>query len=247
MWAVFWLVLAACVSHGQEPLIVSAAVSLSEALAAIAEAHIKAGGAPLRFNFAASNVLARQIVNGAPVDVFISADAAQMDIAQQASAIDPATRADVVRNRLAVLMRAGQTAPVRDERDLRNPDIRRIAIGSPDAVPAGVYAREWLQAARVWNEIEHKIVPVGSVRASLAAVENESVDAAIVYESDTLQARSSSIAFVVTSGGPQIAYPAAVVARSRRSDDARRFVEFLRSRTAQEIFRRYRFQPISSP
>jgi molybdate transport system substrate-binding protein len=247
MWAAVWLVLAGFVSQGAQPLTVSAAVSLSEALASIAEAHQKAGGASVRFNFAASNVLARQIVNGAPVDVFISADAAQMDVAQRASAIDPATRVDVVGNRLAVLVRAGAKAVVREVRDLRNPDIRRIAIGSPEAVPAGVYAREWLQASRVWDEIEHKIVPVGSVRAALGAVENESVDAAIVYESDTLQARSSSIAFIVATEGPRIAYPAAVVARTRRPDDARRFVEFLRSRAAQDIFRRYRFQPISSP
>ena len=240
-----WLALAGLISL-TPPLTVSAAVSLSEVLAAIAAEYEKAGGAPVRFNFAASNVLARQIANGAPVDVFISADAVQMDVAQRAGAIDAATRVDIVANRLAVLVRAGAGVTVRNVGDLANPGIRRIALGNPDAVPGGVYARQYLRELSLWTELEKKIVPTSTVRAALAAVENGSVDAALVYETDTLQARTAAIAFIVTSGGPRITYPAAVVSRSPRADEARKFLEFLRSRAAGEIFRRSRFQPLSS-
>jgi molybdate transport system substrate-binding protein len=241
MSAFIWLLLTA-VLHSQPPLTVSAAISLTEALTEIAEAYEHAGGGPVRFNFGASNVLARQIVNGAPVDVFISADEAQMDVVERAGLIDPASRSELVTNRLAVLVRKEIAAPVREARGLAHPEIRRIAIGNPDAVPAGVYARQWLTDAGVWSTIEEKIVPVGSVRAALAAVESGSVDAAIVYRSDTLQVRSASVAFVVTSGAPRISYPAAIVKRTTRRDEATRFLAFIRGDgKAKMIFIKHKF------
>lgn len=225
MPAVIWLLLAGLTASPQRPLTVAAAISLTEALTEIGQAY----GEPVRFNFAASNVLARQIVNGAPVDLFISADEAQMDVVQRAGRIDPATRVVLLRNFLAVLVRAGFPVPVREARDLTGSGIRRIAIANPDAVPAGVYARRWLRDAGVWGEIEKKVVPVGSVRAAAAAVENGSVDAAIVYRSDTTHVRSAAVAFVVVSGGPRISYPAAVVAGTPRREEALRFLAFLQS------------------
>jgi molybdate transport system substrate-binding protein len=241
MWPAVWLLLASLVSTGQTPLTVSAAVSLTDALTEIGNAFQAAGNPPVRFNFASSNALARQIGNGAPVDVFISADAAQMDVVERAGRIDPATRSDVIANRLVVLVRAGAVVPVRTVQDLTRAEVRRIAIGNPDAVPAGVYAREWLRASGIWDAIHKKIVPVGSVRAALAAVENGSVDAAIVYVSDTAQMRAAAVAFVVTSGAPRIVYPAAVLNRTRRRADALRFLAFLGGDTAKTIFIRHRF------
>ena len=240
-----WLLLAALVPPVETPLTVSAAVSLTEALSEISVAYEAAGGVPVRFNFAASNVLARQIVNGAPADVFVSADAVQMDVAERAGAVDTATRVNIIGNRLAVLVRAGLPVAVRGPRDLAQPDIRRISLGNPDAVPAGVYAREFLRAAGVWESIERKVVPVSSVRAALAAVETGSADAAIVYETDTLQAHSAQVAFVASAAGPDIVYPAAVVSRTRRRQDSLRFIAYLQSAAAVRVFRRYRFHPIA--
>lgn len=222
-----WLLLASFFP-AQPPLTVSAAVSLTEALTEIGEAYQNSGGGPVRFNFAASNVLARQIVNGAPVDVFISADEAQMDVVERAGLIDPASRFELVTNQLAVLVRKGIAAPIREARGLANPEIRRIAIGNPDAVPAGVYARQWLTGAGVWSEIEKNVVPVSSVRAALAAVESGSVDAAVVYRSDTAHVRSASVAFVVTSGGPRISYPIAILKRTMLRDESMKFLTFVR-------------------
>ena len=242
MAAATWLLIAALVAPAETPITVSAAVSLTEALTEIAETYEAAGGARPRFNFAASNVLARQIVNGAPVDVFISADEAQMDVVQRAGRVDPSTRFELLQNFLAVVLREGAANPVSQARDLQHPAIRRIAIGNPEAVPAGVYARRWLQDAGVWGDIQKKVVPVGSVRAALAAVESGSADAAIVYRSDTAHLRKASVALVVVSGGPRISYAAAIIAGTPRREAALQFLTFLRSNhMARKIFIDHKF------
>jgi molybdate transport system substrate-binding protein len=224
---------------------VSAAISLTDALESIAQEYAKAGGGPVRFNFAGSNTLARQLVNGAPADVFISADEAQMDVAAQAGAIDPATRVDLLSNHLAVVART-----VRDAKDLAGPAVRHIALADPAAVPAGVYARRYLEATGLWSKVSDRIVPVANVRAALAAVVNGSVDAAIVYESDTLTAPSlTAIAVGAMANGvdlPRIVYPAAIVSRSTNRAAADRFLTFLRGPQASAVFARYRFIPLSS-
>jgi len=227
-----------------DPLTVSAAISLTDALEAAARAFVAAGGHPVRFNFGGSNTLARQIVSGAPVDVYISADEMQMDVVARAGAIDPASRVDLVGNRLAIMTRAG-LAPVSDPHALARPEIRRIAVGDPAAVPAGVYARKFLQAAGLWERLQPKTVPVSNVRAALAAVENGSVDAAIVYESDTIVA-TGAVATAIVSGpaAPRIVYPAAIVTGSRNRAQAERFLSFLRGPEAAAIFKRYRFIPL---
>lgn len=232
-------------SNIEEPLTVSAAVSLTESLEAVGKVYLAAGGAPVRFNFAGSNVLARQLVNGAPADVFISADEAQMDVAAAAGAIDAGSRVDLLGNRLAVIVRP-DNRPVREIRELLRTDIRRVALGDPSAVPAGVYARQYLRALGVWDAIEGKVVPVGNVRAAVAAVENGSADAAIVYETDAALSRTAITALVVSGpGAPRIVYPAAIVAGSRQRDGARRFLSFLRGAEASAVFRKFRFIPLA--
>ena len=223
------------------PVLVSAAISLTDALREIEPAYAAAGGGPVHFNFAASNVLARQIANGAPADLFISADLTQMDYAERAGAIDAATRRPLLGNRLAVVTptgRGGITAP----RDLAAPTVRRIAIGDPAAVPAGRYARDYLERAGLWAAVQPRLLPLANVRAALAAAESGGADAAIVYESDAIASRRVRTAFVVPAAdGPAIVYPAAVVARTRRRAEALRLLEFLASPPARAIFARHGF------
>lgn len=233
----------------QPPLTVSAAISLTDALEAIAQAYAEHGGGPVRFNFAGSNVLARQLVNGAPADVFISADAAQMDVAARGGAIYADSRIDLLGNRLAVIARPPSTGgvPMRHLEDLLAPEVRRIALGDPAAVPAGVYARDFLKAIDMWSRLEPKVVPVANVRAALAAVQNGSAQAAIVYETDAALSTAATTAFVISGPhAPRIVYPAAVVARSRQPDAARRFLRFLRGSVAATIFRRCGFTPLAT-
>jgi len=121
----------------------------------------------------------------------------------------------------------------------------RGAGALPAAVPAGVYARDYLRATGVWAQLESKVVPVANVRAALSVVENGSADAAIVYETDVALSKSVTTAFLVTGPhAPRIAYPAAIVSRSRQADAARRFLAFLRGAKATEMFRQFGFTPM---
>jgi molybdate transport system substrate-binding protein len=225
------------------PLLVSAATSLTDVLEEVAKSYAAAGGGLVRFNFGGSNALARQIVNGAPADVFISADEAQMDVVQKAGSIVPGSRIDLVSNRLVVAAPADRAAFVRARFADAPPEIRRLALGDPEAVPAGVYARRYLESKGLWKPYEPRIVPSANVRAALVAVENGAADAAIVYLTDMSIARTATIAFEVPPDqGPRIVYPAAVVARSSNADEAKRFLAFAAGREAAEIFRRYKFQ-----
>jgi len=228
----------------RQPIVVSAAISLTDALQEIQKAYTAAGGSPVRFNFAASNVLARQIANGAPVDLFISADEVQMDYAQRAGAIDQTTRRHLLGNRLAVVTPRGGAETFTSAHDLLTPRVRRIAIGDPAAVPAGAYAKAYLERAGVWGALRTKLVPLASVRAALGAAESGSVDAAIVYESDAAASGKVQLAYVFPeSGGPPIRYPAAITAHTKHRAAAETFLAFLRGPDARAIFLRFRFIP----
>ena len=242
--AVWTAVLAALALQGvtaPQPITVAAAVSLTEALEEIARAYSSAGGAQVRFNLAGSNVLARQIVSGAPADVFISADDAQMDVVEKAGALVPGSRVVIVENQLAVVSTPDRVDFVRREFARAPAEIRRLAIGDPAAVPAGVYARRYLEAKGLWTSYEPRIVPTTNVRAALTAVETGAVDAAIVYVTDLAAARTAVLALTVPPAeGPRIVYPGALVATSRNAE-AKRFLEFLSSPDATAIFTRHKF------
>ena len=221
---------------------VSAAVSLTEALTAAAKAYEGARGGPVRFNFAASNVLARQIVNGAPVDLFISADAAQMDLVEKADLVRGGSRVDLLTNRLAVVVANDRPRTLASIAELASPTFRRIAIGDPAAVPAGVYAKQYLEGEGLWSKVASRIVPTGSVRAALAAVESGAADAAIVYRTDARVSTRASIAFLVPADrGPKIVYPAAIVRTAAQPEEARRFLDFLRSVPGVNVFEQFGF------
>ena len=229
------LAVAMLLPAGQAPaekrITVSAAVSLTDAMGAAAEAYSRTGRG-VRFNFGASNVLARQIVNGAPVDVFISADEAQMDVVRRRSAAGGA-RVPLLRNQLAVAVPSDRPRTFRSVREIADPAFKRIAIGNPAAVPAGVYAKAYLQKEGLWQAVEARIVPTGSVRAALAAVESGAADAAIVYRTDVRVSPKVTVAWTVpVPDGPRIVYPGAVIGTTTAADEAQRFLDFLRSDVA---------------
>jgi molybdate transport system substrate-binding protein len=230
-----------------EPLLVSAAVSLSDVLEEIAAAWRAQGGGDVRFNFGPSNALARQIVRGAPVDVFVSADEAQMDVVDRAGLLSPGSRFPVTGNRLAVIARPGQADVVRVAFPKAGPAIRRLALGDPAAVPAGVYARQYLERLGLWGAFDGRIVPTASVRAARAAVENGAADAAIVYASDLqTSTRTAAAILVPIADAPRIVYPGAVVRASRQPELAHRFLTFLRSPDAAAAFARHGFAALEA-
>jgi len=227
----------------QSEVVVSAASSLAEVLEDLARRHERAAGDRVVLNLAASNTLARQIDAGAPVDLFVSANEAQ--IASIARWLVPGTRVEMVSNALAIAVPADRARRFESIGDLMGPDIRRIAIGDPDAVPVGVYARRHLQAAGLWDGLAAKIVPAGSARLALAAVEAGAVDAAIVYRTDLASTTGAVEAYGVPVGdGPRIVYVGALVRDGPNTAGAARFLEFLRGAEAAAAFASAGFVPL---
>lgn len=219
-------------------IVVAVAASLADVMSELARRHEQATGQAVRLNVGGSNFLARQIVEGAAsaADVFVSADDVQMDVAAKAGRLVAGTRANLLTNRLVVVGRPGGSVAVAGARDLAGAAVRRVALGNPDSVPAGVYARRWLEGRGVWAAVAPKVVPTVTVRAALAAARAGRVDAAVVYATDAATAPSLPVLYRVPAGDtPPIVYPVAVVAGPRQ-DAATRFVAFLRSAEAMPVF-----------
>lgn len=221
-----------------------AAASLSDALKEIVPRYEAASGDKLRLNLGASSTLALQIRNGAPADVFFSADEAKMDELARAGLLVADTRVSLLSNTLVIVVHVDDGPAIASPVDLAGPAIRRIALAEPQTVPAGVYAKQWLQKITLWRQVVDRVVPTENVRACLAAVEAGNVDAGIVYKTDALISRKVKIAFEVAGGeGPAISYPLAVVKGSRHATEARRLAAWLASPEARAIFAQYGFLP----
>jgi len=224
------------------PLVVSAAMSLRQVMVDIGQAYEAAGGERVAFNFGPSNSLARQIIEGGPVDVFVSADEAQMGAAEAAGALLAGTRIVLLSNQIAVIVPADRARRLASVRDLIDPGFARIAVGDPDAVPVGVYARQYLESVGLWAALGPRLVPVTSVRAAVGAVENGGADAAIVYRTDARLSSIVAIAFEVPlDAGPAIRYPAAVVRATKRPEAARAFLRYLGQPAARTLFEQQGF------
>ena len=223
---------------------VYAAASLSDSLRDIAKTYEPASGNKLHFNLAASSTLALQITQGAPADVFFSADEAKMDDLANAGLIAADTRRSVLSNALVIVVNADGGAVISGPADLAKPAIVRIALAEPQTVPAGIYAKEWLQKNGLWKKVIDKVVPTENVRACLAAVEAGNADAGIVYKTDALISKKVKVAYEVTAAeGPKISYPLAVVKDSKQPGAARRLATYLAGPEARAVFLKYGFLP----
>lgn len=225
-------------------LLVAAAASLSGLAPHLTRAFHDAHGIDVRFNFAASNTLARQIVEGARVNVFISADQAQMDVVGQAGRMVNGSRVDLLGNQLMIVVTtvARRRLPsVFKPPDLLGPNVSRVALGDPAAVPVGAYARQWLQDQGLWSGVAPKVIPLPSSPAVLAAVRAGRAEAGIVYVTDDRQAAGAYI--VPLAESPRIVYPAAVIVGARQVE-AQLFVTFLRTPIARKIFQDAGFIPL---
>ncbi|MYD72048.1 MAG: molybdate ABC transporter substrate-binding protein [Acidobacteria bacterium] len=219
------------------PVLVSAAASLSEVMAVIADRFEGATGSAIRLNVAGSQMLASQIIEGAPVDLFVSADELQMERVAEAGRIDAGSRIDLLANQLVVVVPSDRPGTVAAPRDLARASIERLALGDPAAVPAGVYARDWLRATGLWGAVATKVVPASNVRAALRAVESGAADAGIVYRTDVRTATGAIVAFEVPIGdGPAIVYPAAVATGAPNRSGAVRFLDYLQTSAVRPLF-----------
>ena len=217
---------------------VFAAASLADALGEIGKSFEAASGHHVAFNFGASSDLARQIRSGAPADVFFSADQAQMDGVTQAGLVRAADRRDVLSNTLVVVVPASATRRLQSAAEIAS--FHRLALADPQAVPAGVYARKYLESIGLWPRLADRVVPTLNVRAALAAVESENVPAAIVYRTDAAISKRVRVAFEVPrDAAPAIVYVMAPLAAA--SPAARLFADELVSARAARVYERFGF------
>jgi molybdate transport system substrate-binding protein len=223
-------------------LVVFAAASLTDALSDIGKSYEDSTKVHIAYNFAASNVLARQIAAGAPADLFASADEEKMDFLQKKKMVVSETRVDLLSNTLVIVVGADSRLTIQSEADLARPEVRSIAIAEPQSVPAGIYTKRHLESLHLWSKVIDRVIPTENVRAALAAVEAGNVDAGIVYRTDANISRKVRIAYEIPrEQGPKIAYPFAVLTSSPDPAAARRFLDYLVSPAGRAVFTRYGF------
>lgn len=219
---------------------VYAAASLRDVLQEIAPICEAAAGGKFVFNFGGSNDLARQIVAANKADVFFSADEAWMDHVAKEGLVDPASRRTILSNRLVVVVPEGPHPAITSAASLAT--VRRLALANPGAVPAGRYAKAWLEKAGVWAKVSDKVVSFPDVRATLAAVESGAVDAGVVYRTDALVAHHARVAFeVLEEAAPRIAYAVAAMQGRPSVVAARRAIDCFAGADARAIFERLGF------
>lgn len=226
--------------HG---LLVFAASSLTDVLGELTTAWEQASGTEVKFSFAASSVLARQIEAGGKADVFISADQEWMDYLQQRTLIDKATRRNLAGNRLVLIAPADSKVELKIAPGF--PLVAalargRLSTGDPDTVPVGRYARSALVSLGLWDEIQHRLVRADNVRGAMMFVARGEVPLGIVYTTDALVDPKVRIVdtFPVNTHAP-ITYPAAAIKGSRK--EAIEFLDYLAGRPARDTWKKYGF------
>ena len=221
---------------------VFAAASLTDSLKEITTAYEKETGQKVALNFGASSFLARQIGEGAPADIFFSADEAKMNGLEKKGLILKGTRKSRLSNSLVIVVAADSPLKVGSANDLAGAAVKRIALADPKTVPAGIYSRTYLEKLNLWRAVEPKVVPTDNVRAALAAVESGNVEAGMVYKTDAAISKKVKVAYEVPlNENPDISYSMAVVKDSKEPEEARRLLQYLDSEAAGWVFEKYGF------
>jgi len=227
-------------------IIVFAAASLTNALQELGDGFTKQMSIPVRFSFAASSALARQIENGAPADVFFSADLEWMDYLQTRNLIERDTRHDALGNRLVLIAPADSKITLKIEPRFalaKALGTGRLATGDPDSVPVGRYAREALTTLGIWNDVADRMVRADSVRSALAFVDRGEAPLGIVYETDALIDKHVRVVDVFPANSHlPIIYPIALTRAAK--PDAAKFVAYIRGPAGDVAFKAYGFTPL---
>lgn len=248
-----WLAAGACfiglhsfAADTDKSITVFAAASLTNVLQDLGDAFTKDASVRVRFSFAASSALARQIENGSRADMFFSADLEWMDYLQARNLIQSATRHDVLGNQLVLVAPSDSKISLKIEPHFALAAAigkGRLATGDPDSVPVGRYAREALANLGVWDDVAARLVRADSVRSALAFVDRGEAAFGIVYATDALIDKNVRVvnAFPAASHKP-IIYPAALTLGSKA--EAAKFLAYIRGPAGDLAFRRYGFTPL---
>ncbi len=234
------------VSAGENAVVnVSAAASLTDALKALKKSYeAKFPNTEIVYNFASSGLLQKQIEEGAPVDLFISAGKRQMDALTAQGLIVTSTRADLLGNEMVLIVAREKKNEIKSFQDL-NAKANSFSIGVPEYVPAGKYGKQTLVSLNLWDKLNKRIVYGKDVRQVLAYVDSGNVDAGLVYKSDTVVLKSG----VVVAAAPEglhapIVYPMAIIKGAKNPAAAEKFMVYLKSPEASKVFNRYMFIPL---
>jgi molybdate transport system substrate-binding protein len=240
--ALFFVLAGTQASAWADELLVSAAASLTDVLKEISSGYQAKAKHTVKFNFGPSNGLARQIEEGAPADIFFSADLAQMDTLDKNGRLEPGTRKNLLSNQLVIIVPADSKLALSSPKDLLKADIKKIALAEPSSVPVGVYSSKYLTDEGLWEQVKSKIVPVQDVRATLASVESGNVEAGFVYKTDAAVSKKVKIVYEVPiDKGPKIIYPVAIVKESKRKATASDFMNYIQSPATKDAFKKYGF------
>lgn len=222
------------------------AASLTNVLQDLGDVFTKETSVTVKFSFAASSALARQIENGAPADVFFSADLDWMDYLQARNLIQAPSRHDVVGNRLVLIAPVASALTLKIEPNFPLATAlgkNRLATGDPDSVPVGRYAQSALTNLGIWKDIADRLIRADSVRSALAFVDRGEAPLGIVYETDALIDKNVRVVdvFPATSHAP-IVYPIALTPAAKPA--AAKFVAFIRGPAGDAAFKAYGFLPL---
>jgi len=226
---------------------VSVAASVTDAINEIDSLYVKTNpDIAITPNFSSSGTLEKQIENGAPADIFLSASKKQMDLLDEKQLLLDGTRKNLLMNKVVLIVPEGSTLGLTSFKDLTSDKVKQIAIGDPEFVPAGTYAQKVFDLLGITEEVKPKYVIGSDVRQVLAYVESGNVDAGVVYMTDTVISDSVKI----VAEGPEevnstIVYPVAVIKDSKNIEAAKKYENYLFSAEAKAVFEKFGFTVIS--
>ncbi|MGD9158895.1 MAG: molybdate ABC transporter substrate-binding protein [Desulfobacteraceae bacterium] len=235
------------VAAAEEDLILFAAASTTNAVTEAVKIYETRGLGKIKTSFASSSTLAKQIANGAPADIYLSANKKWMDYLEQKGAVQKQTRFDLLGNRIALIVPS--QSPVRTIDIKKSLDISsllgsdgRLATGDPEHVPAGIYGKQALETLGLWEKINGRIAPMKDVRAALVMVERAETPLGLVYTTDAAISKKVRIAGVFPSEcHPPIVYPIAIVTGGK-SKAGTSFLNFLKTQDVRAVFIKYGFE-----
>lgn len=248
--AAFILLLSGCVTKSDSSIgkveaveiNISAAASLKDALIEIQTQYGKESEDILQFNFGGSGALQKQIEEGAPCDLFISAAKSNMDTLEEAGFILTDSRKDLLGNHLVLIASKEMRDKILSSEFLTSADVKSIAIGTPESVPAGKYAKQALTDIGLWDKIQEKIILAKDVKQVLEYVETGNVDCGFVYTTDALLLKSGvMVSEDFSASHDSIIYTAALIKDSTKLEAAKNFYEFLETDYSKEVFKKYGF------
>lgn len=222
-------------------ILVAAAASLSNVMDEIQKVYAsKNKNVTVSFTFASSGALEQQIRQGAPVDLFISAAEKQMDSLSKDNLILPETKADLLKNELVLVVPKESTLGITDFKDILKAS--KIALGDPESVPAGQYAKEVFDNLKITDDVYKKATLAKDVTEVLSWVSSQSAEAGVVYATDALTNKEVKVVAIASEGSHSpITYPAAVIKTSKNASVTKDFLKFLKTKQASKIFKKYGF------